>query len=215
MYNPSQGSDVVASVNGGPLHAVSSQHAIVGQHISYVSQFYGVGKTLFIGFDPPAVTSVGLPASIVARTDDNGATWTIAALTNGAAHVNFLAGTPDGQGILGKNMQSGRIVVSSDGGVSWHTMPAAPRNLDYISGFISAVPDGTVFAEFSNGTGLTAQVVLYRASSRDAAWTLIYDFTATQRVIASQAVVWDAQGHPRMILASNFFLPADYYSLAL
>ncbi len=128
-------------------------------------------------------------------SNDGGVSWTRRAFTMDGDSVALRPNSGlDGRTLMGERIQViGYLVLSTDGGATWHPAPAPYPDFSHLGFMQCYVASDGSFIWF-NGFDARVGLGVYRASAGATAWTKILDATQIQD-ISVDLVSYDATGH--------------------
>ncbi len=211
---------IAASVNGGPITSVKID-ALSAMPTARIGPFFPLGATLYVGLWKGSSAYPSPGDGVYAKADATAAKFTTVSFTYQGSHVYALTASMDGKTLLGQTELYGSapapavpLLASTDGGASWHTLPAFPQAQyccyeDYIYG----AADGSVVAEirvYSYVSGLFEPTGIF--ALRPGAGTWVYVASPPAGIVIL-TVSSDASGRPVAVWAPGFGNGLPYHPL--
>jgi len=137
---------IARSIADGPFTLLQQSYFGSGSQAYEGRQFFVMGSTLIVQ-----------SASSTARSDDQGADWSLIPMSYRSTAVSLMLVGADGKTLIGVDNSPSidpgvrQYLLSKDFGATWSPLPTVPLAVNVTSegGPFAEAPDGTIFAEFS------------------------------------------------------------------
>jgi hypothetical protein len=145
---------IARSIAGGPFTLLQQPYFGTGSQAAEARQLFVLGNTLIVQHEQCPGVGVATCASQTARSDDQGAHWSLMSLSYRSTQVSLTLVGADGKTLIGSDYSlatevgTSQYLQSEDLGATWRLLPPLPElpSGSTSGGPLAAAPDGTIFA---------------------------------------------------------------------